>query len=234
MKILISYFCSNQPTEIAKVLLRCQPWERQSKPHSQWLLLLEMILLTLHQIILQTPMIGENMEEIKGCFDPAVIWYFALRSCREQHRQSGGCSWQRESIKNPLVQGSTGKACSLEMTPASDLTFYDKSPIITILQGPSLSKKSLVRACIQISKGSKSSLRFILKLQCNSLFGLPRFLSGKESTCQCRRRRFNPWVRKTPWRKEWHPLQYSCLGNPMHRGAWQATLHGDTKELDTT
>ena len=25
------------------------------------------------------------------------------------------------------------------------------------------------------------------------------------------------------------PLQYSCLGNPMDRGAWQATVHGVTK-----
>ena len=24
-------------------------------------------------------------------------------------------------------------------------------------------------------------------------------------------------------------LQYSCLGNPMDRGAWQATVHGVTK-----
>ena len=23
-----------------------------------------------------------------------------------------------------------------------------------------------------------------------------------------------------------NPLQYSCLGNPMNRGAWQATVHG--------
>ena len=27
-----------------------------------------------------------------------------------------------------------------------------------------------------------------------------------------------------------NPLQYSCLGNPMDRGAWQATVHGVTKE----
>ena len=26
-----------------------------------------------------------------------------------------------------------------------------------------------------------------------------------------------------------NPLQYSCLGNPMNRGAWQATVHGATK-----
>ena len=30
------------------------------------------------------------------------------------------------------------------------------------------------------------------------------------------------------------PLQYSCLENPMDRGTWQATVHGVTKELDTT
>ena len=28
--------------------------------------------------------------------------------------------------------------------------------------------------------------------------------------------------------------QYSCLGNPMDRGAWWATVHGVTKESDTT
>ena len=29
-------------------------------------------------------------------------------------------------------------------------------------------------------------------------------------------------------------LQYSCLENSMGRGTWQATVHGVTKELDTT
>ena len=31
-----------------------------------------------------------------------------------------------------------------------------------------------------------------------------------------------------------HPLQYSCLGNPMDRGAWKITVHGVAKELDMT
>ena len=30
------------------------------------------------------------------------------------------------------------------------------------------------------------------------------------------------------------PLQYSCLGNPMDRGAWQATVHGVAESLDMT
>ena len=31
-----------------------------------------------------------------------------------------------------------------------------------------------------------------------------------------------------------NPFQYSCLGNPMDRGAWQATVHGVVKESDLT
>ena len=29
-----------------------------------------------------------------------------------------------------------------------------------------------------------------------------------------------------------NPLQYSCLGNPMDRGAWQGTVHGVAKSQD--
>ena len=35
--------------------------------------------------------------------------------------------------------------------------------------------------------------------------GLPRWLSGKEFTYQCRRHGFDPWVRKIPWRRKWQP-----------------------------
>ena len=60
--------------------------------------------------------------------------------------------------------------------------------------------------------------------------GLPRWLSGKKkkSTCQCRRCkrcRFNPWVGKIPREGNGNPLQCSCLGNSMDRGAWWATAH---------
>ena len=33
---------------------------------------------------------------------------------------------------------------------------------------------------------------------------------------------------------EGQPTPFSCLGNPMDRGAWKATIHGVTKESDTT
>ena len=35
--------------------------------------------------------------------------------------------------------------------------------------------------------------------------GLPRWLSGKESACQCRRCKFDPWVGKISWRRKWLP-----------------------------
>ena len=62
--------------------------------------------------------------------------------------------------------------------------------------------------------------------------GFPGSASGREHTCQCRRYKrhgFRAWVRETPGEGHGKPLQYSCLENPMDRGAWQATVHGVTK-----
>ena len=38
-----------------------------------------------------------------------------------------------------------------------------------------------------------------------------------------------PGCRRSPGEGHGNPLQYSCLGNPMDRGAWWATVHGVTK-----
>ena len=35
--------------------------------------------------------------------------------------------------------------------------------------------------------------------------GAPRCFNGKESVCQCRRCRFDPWVWKISWRRKWQP-----------------------------
>ena len=43
-----------------------------------------------------------------------------------------------------------------------------------------------------------------------------------------------PGSERCPGEGNDNPLQYSCLGNPMDRGAWWATVHGVTKESDTT
>ena len=65
-----------------------------------------------------------------------------------------------------------------------------------------------------------------------SIPGLPSCHSGKEPTWQsrrCKRCGFEPLVRKKPRRRNGNPLHYSCLENPMDRGAWWATVQGVTK-----
>ena len=43
-----------------------------------------------------------------------------------------------------------------------------------------------------------------------------------------------PGLGRSPGEGNGNPLQYSCLENPMDREAWNATVQGVTKELETT
>ena len=57
--------------------------------------------------------------------------------------------------------------------------------------------------------------------------GFPGGASGKEPTCQCGKgmKRIRSLVREDPQGEHGKPLQYSCLENPMNRGAWWVTVH---------
>ena len=55
-------------------------------------------------------------------------------------------------------------------------------------------------------------------------------LSGKGSTCNLGDLGLIPGSRSSPGEGTGNPLQYSSLGNPVDRGAWQATVHEFTKE----
>ena len=83
----------------------------------------------------------------------------------------------------------------------------------------------------KVSQKEKNKYHILIYMESR---GLPCWLSGKESTCKCRRHGFDPWVRKIPWRRKWQPLHYSCLRNSMDRGAWQTRVHGVAEELDMT
>ena len=43
-----------------------------------------------------------------------------------------------------------------------------------------------------------------------------------------------PGLGRSPGEGNGNPAQYSCLGNSVESGAWWATVHGVTKELDMT
>ena len=38
-----------------------------------------------------------------------------------------------------------------------------------------------------------------------------------------------PGLGRSPGEENGNPLQYSCPGEPMDRGAWRATVHGVTR-----
>jgi len=59
--------------------------------------------------------------------------------------------------------------------------------------------------------------------------GFPGGSDGKEAACNAGDLGLIPGSGKSPREGNGNPLQYSCLGNPMDRGAWWAAVHGVTK-----
>ena len=55
--------------------------------------------------------------------------------------------------------------------------------------------------------------------------GFPGDSDGKESACNAGNPGSIPELESSPGGGNDNPLQYSCLENPMDRGAWQAIVH---------
>ena len=54
----------------------------------------------------------------------------------------------------------------------------------------------------------------------------PGSSDGKESACNVRELSSISVLERSPGGGNGNPLQYSCLENPMDRGAWRAIVHG--------
>ena len=65
------------------------------------------------------------------------------------------------------------------------------------------------------------------------LMGFPGGSAVKNPPASAGDRGSTPGSGRSPGEGKGNPLQYSCLENPMHRGAWQATVHGVTKKSQT-
>jgi len=48
-------------------------------------------------------------------------------------------------------------------------------------------------------------------------YRLPWWHSGKESSCQCRRQGFDPWVSKIHWKKKWQPTPVFLPGKYLEQ-----------------
>ena len=65
----------------------------------------------------------------------------------------------------------------------------------------------------------------------------PGDTSGKEPVCQCRRhkrRGFNPWVEKIPWKRKWQPTPVFLLGISQGQRSLAGYSPWDCKESGMT
>ena len=63
----------------------------------------------------------------------------------------------------------------------------------------------------------------------HTLLGFPGGSDGKEPTCSAGGPGSIPGLGGSPGEGNGYPLQYSCLGNSMDRGDWQAIILGSQK-----
>ena len=77
------------------------------------------------------------------------------------------------------------------------------------------------------------ALTQVIVLMARVASGFSGWCSGQQFACQHRRVGFDPsGSGRSPGEGNGNPLQYSCLGNPMDRWAWWATIHELTKRHD--
>ena len=61
------------------------------------------------------------------------------------------------------------------------------------------------------------------------LYGLSRWLTGKEAFCRCRRCGFNPQIGKIPWRRRWQPTPVFLPGKSQGQRSLVGYSHGVIK-----
>ena len=69
------------------------------------------------------------------------------------------------------------------------------------------------------------------RLPSQVFLGFPGGSERKESTCNVEDLSSIPGFGRSPWGGPGNPLQYSCLENPMDRGAWWAAVQGGAEQL---
>ena len=74
-------------------------------------------------------------------------------------------------------------------------------------------KESFVKA-LPFQQGLKEHWQVHIVVSISWRF--PRWLSGKESACQCRRWEFDPWVGKISWRRKWQQPTPAFLPGKSH------------------
>ena len=134
------------------------------------------------------------------------------------------------------AQGGSASICSPGVSPSSAqsrppratesrLTEQPHHTILMPVPGPLRTGDPRSRSRLPSVGASSRSI--------TSLSGVPQARSGgsdgKETACSAGDPGSIPGSGRSPGEGNGYPLQYSCLENPMDRGAWGATVHGVTK-----
>ena len=96
------------------------------------------------------------------------------------------------------------------------------------MEGPALPVTNR-NAAISLSHERGCNISNVTYAMITLKLGLSRWFGGKEFTCNCKRRGFNPWVGKIPWRRIRQPTPVFLLGQSHGQKAWWATVHGVAK-----
>ena len=135
---------------------------------------------------------------------------------------TGNSSLLHGSLDGREVQGEMDTcACMAESLCHSSETITILLISYTLIQNKRFFKNSVLRK----SWANKINKMTTMKK------GFPGGSDGKEFACNAGDLGSIPGLGRSPGHG--NPLQYSCLENPMDRGAWWVTVHGVT-ELDTT
>ena len=111
----------------------------------------------------------------------------------------------------------------------SEEHLFKWQPTPVFLPGESRERRNLVGCCLWGRTESDMTEATWQQQQQQWHLGLPRWLRGKETACQCRKCSFHPWVGKIPWRRAWQLTSIFLPGEFMDREAWWATVHAVAK-----
>ena len=166
---------------------------------------------------------------------------FLLRIYLRPHYSSGSGITEKfkQSLYKQVFGGITmtflifSALCSVGDYWGADFHIYGLSKlIISFLTFQTFICSFTVRTAIGKIRGA--FFLFVVLVSLVMFFGIPGDSVVKNPPADAEDVDLIPGLARFPGEGNGHPLQYSCMENPMDRRAWQATVHGVAKGLDMT
>ena len=151
-------------------------------------------------------------------------WSFSF-NISPSNEHSGLTSFRMDWLDLLPVQGTLKSVFQHHSSKASIL--WRSAFFMVQLSHPYMTTGKTIALTRQTSVSKVMSLLF--NMLSRLVHSFPGGSEGKVSACNAGDPGSIPGLGRSPGEKKGNPLQYSCLENPMDRGAWRATVHGVTK-----